>query len=102
MWGKPSTPILAKMPPAQRARSDAICEGGLFAAVVGFSDDCNRECGCCCGSVGRRGMRNLDRELTRFGPLQTVLYWIQFIIACLCSLSPHRVRGYFREHHTAF
>ena len=45
------------------------------------------------------GMRNLAERITRFRPLQTALYWIQFIIVISIINFPLTVyEGYFREH----
>jgi STE24 endopeptidase len=44
-------------------------------------------------------MRNLAERITRFRPLQTALYWIQFIIVIYVLTFPLDVyEGYFREH----
>jgi STE24 endopeptidase len=89
---------LAKMPPAQRARSDAYFEGGYWlilgdflATVVGMWVLLHfRWSG---------GMRNLAERITRFRALQTVLYWIQFVIVAFGFSFPMTMyEGYFREH----
>ena len=44
-------------------------------------------------------MRNLAERITRFRPLQTALYWIQFIVVTSVLTFPLTVyEGYFREH----
>jgi STE24 endopeptidase len=89
---------LAKMSPAQRARSNAYFEGGYWLSLwdflisvlvmwlllnFGWSAD----------------MRNLSERMTRFRPLQTALYWIQFIVVTSILTFPLTVyEGYFREH----
>jgi STE24 endopeptidase len=89
---------LAKMPSAEKARSDAYFEGGYWlqlwdflATVVimwimlqfGWS----------------AGMRNLAERITRFRPLQTVIYWVQFIlILSILQFPLTAYEGYFREH----
>jgi STE24 endopeptidase len=89
---------LAKMPPDQRARSDAYFEGGywlllwdfLSAAFVlwlmlhfGWSAK----------------MRNFAERIIRFRPLQTALYWVQFILILSVLTFPLSIyEGYFREH----
>jgi STE24 endopeptidase len=89
---------LAKMPPAQRARSNAYFEGGYWLVLWDFV-----------GTVvamwlllrfqWSAAMRNLGERITRFRPLQTVLYWIQFIAAVSVLTFPLTVyEGYFREH----
>lgn len=89
---------LAKMPPAQRARSDAYFEGGywlilwdfLMAVFVFWLMLHFR---------WSAGMRNLAERITRFKPLQTVLYWVPFIVVFSILTFPLGVyEGYFREH----
>jgi len=70
---------LAKMPPAQRARSNAYFEGGYWLLLGDFL-----------ATVGvmwlllrlrwSMRMRELAERITRFRSLQTALYWVQFII----------------------
>jgi STE24 endopeptidase len=89
---------LAKMSPAQRARSNTYFEGGywlslwdfLFSAVVMWL----------LLSLGwSASMRNLAERLTGFRPLQTALYWIQFMILTSVITFPLTIyEGYFREH----
>src|SRR5947207_12751346 len=44
-------------------------------------------------------MRNLAERITRFRPLQTVLYWVQFILVFSILTFPLGIyEGYFREH----
>jgi STE24 endopeptidase len=89
---------LAKMPPAQKARSDAYFEGGywlllwdfLVSAIVMWLMLHFR------WSVR---MRDLAQRITRFRPLQTAIYWIQFIVAYSILAFPMTVyESYFREH----
>jgi len=89
---------LAKMPPAQRARSDAYFEGGYWLQLWDFLSTL-----VVMWLLLRFGwsarMRKLAERLTRFRPLQTVLYWIQFIIVVSLLTFPLTVyEGYFREH----
>lgn len=89
---------LAKMSPAQRARSNTYFEGGywlslwdfLFSAVAMWL----------LLSLGwSASMRNLAKRLTGFRPLQTALYWIQFMVLTSVITFPLTVyEGYFREH----
>ena len=88
---------LAQIPPAARARSDAYFEGGywlilwdfLMSAVIywlllkfGWSAK----------------MRDLSERLTRFKPLQTFVYWLQFmIITSILGFPLAAYEGYFRE-----
>lgn len=89
---------LAKMPAAKRARSNAYFEGGYWMILWDFLV-----------SVlvmwlllrfrWSAHMRNLAERITRFRPLQTMLYWMQFIVAVYVISFPLTVyEGYFREH----
>ena len=89
---------LAKMPPAQRARSNAYFEGGYWMQLWDFL-----------ATVfilwlllhfhWTTGMRNLAARITRFRPLQTAIYWIQFLLVITLLNLPLTVyEGYFREH----
>jgi STE24 endopeptidase len=89
---------LAKMPLAQRARSDAYFEGGYWLLLWDFLS-----------TVfvtwlllhfrWSTGMRNLAERITRFRPIQTALYWIQFSLVTAILTFPMTVyEGYFREH----
>ena len=89
---------LAKMPADQRARSDAYFEGGywlilwdfLVLAVVLWLLLHFR---------WSAKMRNLAERITRFRPLQTLLYWVQFIVVVSVLMFPLQLyEGYFREH----
>jgi STE24 endopeptidase len=86
------------MPPAERARSDSYFEGGYWLVLWDFLS-----------TVvvmwlllrfrWSASMRNLAERVTRFSPLQTALYWIQFIIVFSLLTFPLTVyEGYFREH----
>jgi len=88
---------LAEIPAAARARSDAYFEGGywlllwdfLLSTVIfwillhfGWS----------------AGMRNVAQRMTQFRPLQTLVYWLEFmIITTLLSFPMAVYEGYFRE-----
>lgn len=88
---------LTKVPPEARARSDAYFEGGywlllwdfVYGAVVylillttGFSAK----------------MRDLGARITRFKPLQTAIYWMEFLIVTAVLSFPLTVyEGFFRE-----
>ena len=89
---------LAKMPPAQRARSDAYFEGGYWLQLWDFLSTVIVMWLLLRFRWSAR-MRKLAESLTRFHPLQTVLYWIQFIIVVSLLTFPLAVyEGYFREH----
>ena len=70
---------LAEIPPAAKARSDAYFEGGywlilwdfLYGAAVAALLLVTR---------GSARMRDFAERLTRFKPVQTFLYWVQFLL----------------------
>ncbi len=89
---------LAKMPPAQRARSDAYFEGGYWLLLWDFLFTVFVMWLLLRFRWSAR-MRNLAERLTRFRPLQTALYWIQFILVVSILTFPLSLyEGYFREH----
>jgi STE24 endopeptidase len=89
---------LAKMSPAQRARSNAYFEGGYWLSVWDFLISAVIMWLLLQLGWSAR-MRNLSQRITRFRPLQTALYWIQFIIVTSVLTFPLTVyEGYFREH----
>jgi STE24 endopeptidase len=89
---------LAQIPPAARARSDAYFEGGywlilwdfLYGAVVSLL---------LLNLRWSAGMRELAERITRFRPLQTLIYWLQYLLLTTILVFPLTVyEGYFREH----
>ena len=89
---------LAKMPPAQRARSDAYFEGGYWLLLWDFLVTVVVMWLLLRFRWSAR-MRDLAERLTRFRPLQTAIYWIQFILVVSVITFPWDVyEGYFREH----
>jgi STE24 endopeptidase len=89
---------LAKMPPAQRARSDAYFEGGYWLILWDFLSTVIVMWLLLRFRWSAR-MRNLAERLTDLRPLQTALYWIQFIVfVSLVSFPLSVYEGYFREH----
>ncbi|HKF05830.1 MAG TPA: M48 family metallopeptidase [Candidatus Sulfotelmatobacter sp.] len=88
---------LAKMPAERRAKSDAYFEGGywliLWDLVVTLV-----VMWLLLHFRWSARMRNLAERITRFRPLQTVLYWIQFFIVTSVLSFPMTVyEGFFRE-----
>lgn len=89
---------LAKMPPAQRGRSDGYFEGGYWLLLWDFLSTVIVMWLLLRFRWSAR-MRNMAERLTRFRPLQTALYWIQFIVLVSLVTFPLGVyEGYFREH----
>ena len=89
---------LAKMPAAQRARSDAYFEGGYWLQLWDFLSTLFVMWLLLRFRWSAR-MRDLAERLTRFRSLQTALYWIQFIVVVSLLTFPLSLyEGYFREH----
>jgi len=88
---------LSLIPAQSKARSDAYFEGGYWLTLWDFLY----------GSViavlllqlrWSAAMRNLTEKLTRFRPLQTGLYWVEYLVATTILGFPFAVyEGYFRE-----
>ena len=88
---------LAEIPAKARAQSDAYFEGGywlilwdflygvaLYILLLHFR--------------WSAGMRNLAERITRFKPLQTLIYWTEFLVVSTVLGFPLAVyEGYFRE-----
>ena len=88
---------LAEMPATARARSDAYFEGGywlilwdfLYGAVIALI---------LLNLRWSAAMRNLAERITRFKPLQTAIYWIQYLILTTILGFPLAVyEGFTRE-----
>jgi STE24 endopeptidase len=89
---------LAKMPPAERARSNAYFEGGYWLLLWDLLSTVFVMWLLLRFRWSAR-MRNLAERITRIRPFQTALYWIQFIIVLSVLTFPLTVyEGYFREH----
>ena len=89
---------LAKMPPAERARSNAYFEGGCSLVLWDFLSTV-LAMWLLLRFRWSSWMRNLAARITRFRPFQTALYWIQFIIVVSVLTFPLTVyESYFREH----
>jgi len=88
---------LAQIPPAAKARSDAYFEGGYWLILWDFLY----------GIVvvlillhfrWSAGMRDRAEKMTRFKPLQTIIYWLQYLIVTTILGFPLAVyEGFFRE-----
>ena len=89
---------LAKMSPAQQARSTAYFEGGYWLTLWDFLASAVVMWLLLQFGWSAR-MRNLSERITRFRPLQTALYWVQFILVTSILTFPLTIyEGYFREH----
>ncbi|HEV2468436.1 MAG TPA: M48 family metallopeptidase [Candidatus Sulfotelmatobacter sp.] len=89
---------LAKMPPSERARSDAYFEGGYWMILWDFLSTV-LVMWLLLHFRWSAHMRNLATRITRFRPLQTALYWLQFIVVAYVITFPLDLyEGYFREH----
>ncbi len=89
---------LALIPPAAKARSDAYFVGGywlqlwdfLYGALIALL---------VLNFRWSAAMRNLAERITRFGPVRTALYWLQYLVLVSILGFPLAVyEGYFREH----
>jgi STE24 endopeptidase len=86
------------MPSDQRARSDAYFEGGYWLLLWDFLSSAF-VLWLMLHFRWSAKMRNLAERITRFRPLQTVLYWVQFILVFSILTFPLGIyEGYFREH----
>ncbi len=89
---------LAQIPADKTARSDAYFEGGYWLILWDFV----------CGAIAlllllhtrwSAGMRDLAERVTRFKPLQTFLYWVEYLLVASILTFPLTVyEDYFREH----
>ncbi len=89
---------LASVPPEKRARSDAYFEGGYWLILWDFLAAAAIYLLLLATGWSAR-MRSLAERTTRFRPLQTFLYWIQFLIATSVLAFPLTFyEGFAREH----
>jgi STE24 endopeptidase len=89
---------LALIPPDAKARSDAYFEGGywlllwelLYGAIVALL---------LLNLRWSARMRDLAERITRFGPLRTAIYWIEYMLLVFILGFPLAYyEGYVREH----
>src|ERR1700730_11097949 len=89
---------LASVPAAQRARSDAYFEGGYWLLLWDFLSTVVVMWILLRFRWSAR-MRDLAERVTRFKPLQTALYGVQFVVVVSIITLPWTVyEGFFREH----
>lgn len=89
---------LALIPAQARARSDAYFEGGYWMILWDFLY----------GAAvlllllnlrWSAGMRDLAQRITRFKPVQTLIYWVQYLVLTTILIFPLTVyEDYLREH----
>jgi STE24 endopeptidase len=89
---------LAQIPPDKTARSDAYFEGGYWMILWDFLYG---------GAVAllflnlrwSARLRDLSEKVTRFKPVHTFVYWLQFLLLFSILTFPLSVyEDYFREH----
>jgi STE24 endopeptidase len=86
------------MPPGRRARSNAYFEGGYWLLLWDFLSTVVVMWLLLRFHWSAR-KQNLAERMTRFRPIQTALYWIQFFLVASVLTFPLTVyEGYFREH----
>lgn len=89
---------LAEIPPDKMARSDAYYEGGYWMILWDFL------CGAAISLLllttrWSARMRDLAERTTRLRPLQTFLYWVEYLIVTSILTFPLTVyEEYIREH----
>jgi STE24 endopeptidase len=89
---------LALIPADAKARSDAYFEGGYWMILWDFLY--NAVVLLLVLNLGwSAGMRNLAERITRFKPLQTLIYWAEYLLLTTILVFPLTVyEDYFREH----
>src|SRR5512147_2498795 len=89
---------LATVPPDKKARSDAYFEGGYWLILWDFLVSTAVYLLLLVTGWSAR-MRDLAERVTRFTPLRTALYWVQFLIVTSVLGFPLAVyAGFVREH----
>ncbi|HVR95956.1 MAG TPA: M48 family metallopeptidase [Thermoanaerobaculia bacterium] len=89
---------LAQIPPAAKARSDAYFEGGYWLILWDFLYGIAVSFLLLSSRLSAR-MRGIAEALTSLRPLQTLAYWVQYLLVTSVLGFPLAVyEGYFREH----
>jgi len=89
---------LAEIPAAARARSDAYFEGGYWLILWDFLYGAGVAL-LLLGLGWSAGMRNVAERATRFKPVHTFVYWVQYLLVTSILGFPLIVyEGYSREH----
>ncbi len=89
---------MATVPADKKARSDAYFEGGYWLILWDFLYGAAVALLLLSTRLSSR-MRSLAERLTRFQPLQTFAYWVQYLLLTTALTFPLTVyEGFFREH----
>jgi STE24 endopeptidase len=89
---------LAQIPPAAKARSDAYFEGGYWLTLWDFLYGAALLLALLAFGWSVR-MRAMAERLTRFRPLQTMVYWVQYLaITSVLGFPLAYYEGFVREH----
>jgi STE24 endopeptidase len=89
---------LARLSPAQRAKSDAYFEGGYWLTLWDFLYGMAVAALLLFSRLSAR-MRDVAERAVRFRPLQVFLYWLQYLLLTTLLTFPLSLyEGYFREH----
>ena len=89
---------LATVPPDKKAKSDAYFEGGYWLILWDFLASSIVLLILLMTGWSAR-MRDLAEKITRFKPIHTFLYWVQFLVITSLLTFPLAVyEGYIREH----
>lgn len=89
---------LATVPAEKKARSDAYFEGGYWLILWDFLLSAGVYLLLLVTGWSAR-MRDRAERVTRFAPLRTALYWVQFLIVTSVLVFPLTVyAGFVREH----
>ena len=89
---------LASIPRADRARTDAYYEGGYWLLLWDFLAGAGLALALLATRTSAR-MRDLAVRTSRRKPIQTALYWAQYLVVTSAVLLPLTIyEGYWREH----
>ena len=89
---------LAQIPADKTARSDAYFEGGYWLMLWDFLAGVAVAL-LLLNTRWSAKMRDLAERLTRFKPVQTLFYWVEYLVVTSLLTFPLTVyEGYFREH----
>jgi STE24 endopeptidase len=95
---KATRAYLNRMPPDQKAKSDAYFEGGYWLQLWDFLYLVGVTALLLLGGLSAR-MRDIAERCTRFKPVHTAVYAAQyFILTAVLTLPIDIYSGYFREH----